>query len=101
MLVVLSCFWIAGEHRLSQREVDSTNLASSGLMPPVDATRKRKFPADPQDGLKSSLFLEMVQGELNLDVIAGIWPEVSSSTQEIVCLSLSKHFWLCLLKSFI
>lgn len=43
----------------------------------------------------------MVQGELNLDVISGIWPEISSSAQEIVCLSLSKHFWLSLLKSFI
>lgn len=100
MLAVPSCCWMTGENLLCQRGVNSRNLASSGLMPPVGPPRKRKFHAAPKDSLKSSLFLEMVQGELNLDVIAGIQPEVSS-TQEIVCLSLSKHFWLSLLKRFI
>lgn len=51
-----SCHQIAGEHLLSQRGADRTNLASSGLMPPVDSPRKRKFPAAPKDSLKSSLF---------------------------------------------
>lgn len=69
----------------------------SGFIWP-DATsgspQEKEIPSCSRGSLKSSLFLEMVQDELNLDMIAGIWPEVSSLTQEIVCLSLSKHFWL-------
>lgn len=59
----------------------STSLALAVLMLPMGHLRSRKFPAAPQD----SPNLEMVQGELNLDMITGIWPEISSSTLEIVC----------------
>lgn len=71
----------------------STSLASSGLMPHVGHHRSRKFPAAPQE----SPNLEMVQGELNLDVVTGIWPEISSSTQErVCCLCLNVFVCLCL-----
>lgn len=55
--------------------------------------RNRKFPAAPQD----SPNLEMVKGELNLDMIAGIWPEISSSTRgRVCCLCLNVFVCLCL-----
>lgn len=65
----------------------------SGFIWPVGHHRNRKFPAAPQD----SPNLEMVQGELNPDMITGIWPEISSSAQEIVCcLCLNVFVCLCL-----
>lgn len=71
----------------------STSPALAVLMLPMGHLRSRKFPAALQD----SPNLEMVQGVLNLDMITGIWPEISSSTLEIVCcLCLNVFVCLCL-----
>lgn len=72
LLLAPSCQWIAGEHPRSQRRADSASPASSGRVLSVGPVTKRKLTAAPKDILKSSLFLAMVQGELNLGMIAGI-----------------------------
>lgn len=93
--------WLTARERLLLME--SRQHKSSLVWP--DATcrspQEKEIPSCYQRQLEVLFSSGMVLGELNLDVISGIWPEISSSAQEIGCLSLSKHFWLSLLKSFI
>lgn len=94
------CVCTAGEHLL----LAESGQHESGFIWPdttCGSLREKEIPSCFQGQLEVLSSSGMVQGELNLDVISGIWPEISSSVQEIVCLCLSKQFWLSLLKSLI